>query len=81
MKESAGEANITVITIVLIGLVAAAGAIIIPNLLNSTKTSSCCQSNGGVWYEGKCHVASDCTTSAKGTTCGPKTFNPTNCAS
>ncbi len=54
MKESAGEANMTVITIVLIGLVAAAGAIIIPNLLNSTKKSSCCQSNGGIWKNGAC---------------------------
>ena len=54
MKESAGEANMTVITIVLIGLVAAAGAIIIPNLLNSTKKSSCCQSNGGIWANGRC---------------------------
>lgn len=57
MKESAGEANMTVITIVLIGLVAAAGAIIIPNLLNSTKKSSCCQSNGGIWRNNKCYAS------------------------
>ena len=82
MKESAGEANMTVITIVLIGLVAAAGAIIIPNLLNQTKQSSCCQSNGGVWYQGACHTASDCTTtSSGGTKCGSTTFTPTGCAS
>ena len=54
MKESAGEANMTVITIVLIGLVAAAGAIIIPNLLNSMKRNACCQSNGGVIKNGHC---------------------------
>ena len=81
MKESAGEANMTVITIVLIGLVAAAGALIIPNLLNQTKKSSCCQSNGGVWYNGACHIASDCTTTSNGTTCGTSTFEPTGCAS
>lgn len=58
MKESAGEANMTVITIVLIGLVAAAGAIIIPNLLiDSTKKSSCCQSNGGIWRNNKCYAS------------------------
>lgn len=49
MKESAGEANITVITIVLIGLVAAAGAIIIPNLITSMKKKSCCTQAGGTW--------------------------------
>ena len=47
MKESAGEANITVITIVLIGLVAAAGAILIPRLLDNMKDRSCCQELGG----------------------------------
>lgn len=56
MKESAGEANMTVITIVLIGLVAAAGAILIPNLLDSTKKSSCCQANGGTWRNNKCYA-------------------------
>ena len=47
MKESAGEANMTVITIVLIGLVAAAGAVLIPSLLNGMKDRSCCQQMGG----------------------------------
>ena len=54
MKESAGEANMTVITIVLIGLVAAAGAIIIPNLLNGMKRNACCQANGGTIKNGHC---------------------------
>ncbi len=47
MKESAGEANMTVITIVLIGLVAAAGAILIPSLLHGMEDRSCCQQMGG----------------------------------
>ncbi len=54
MKESAGEANMTVITIVLIGLVAAAGALIIPNLITSLKQKSCCTSAGGKWSSNKC---------------------------
>lgn len=54
MKESAGEANMTVITIVLIGLVAAAGALIIPNLITSLKQKSCCTSAGGKWSNNKC---------------------------
>ena len=47
MKEAAGEANMTVITIVLIGVVAAVGAILIPRLLNSMNDKSCCQELGG----------------------------------
>ena len=71
MKESAGEANMTVITIVLIGLVAAAGAVIIPNLLNSTKKSSCCQSNGGVWKNGYCckSTSTSCTSNEVSVSC------------
>lgn len=61
MKESAGEANMTVITIVLIGLVAAAGAILIPNLLNGMAKKACCNSYGGTWESNKCK-----TTDAKG---------------
>ena len=47
MKEAAGEANMTVITIVLIGLVAAAGAILIPNLLTNMAKRSACSEAGG----------------------------------
>ena len=54
MKEAAGEANITVITIVLIGLVAAAGAIFIPRTLNNLSTKSCCQEHGGTWNGKTC---------------------------
>ena len=54
MKEAAGEANMTVITIVLIGLVAAAGAILIPSLLNNMKYRSCCQQMGQTVEGGNC---------------------------
>ena len=33
MKEATGEANMTIITVVLIGIVAAVGAILIPNIM------------------------------------------------
>ena len=58
MKEAAGEANMTVITIVLIGLVAAVGAVLIPNLLTSTNKQACCTSAGGTWNKstGACSV-------------------------
>ena len=54
MKEASGEANMTVITIVLIGIVAAIAAPIITSVVNSTKRSACCQSLGGIWENGGC---------------------------
>ena len=47
MKEAAGEANVTVITIVLIGIVAAAGAILIPRMFGNMNARSCCTEMGG----------------------------------
>lgn len=47
MKEAAGEANMTVITIVLIGVVAAVGMIIVPKLAQTIKKNSCCTNAGG----------------------------------
>ena len=40
MKEAAGEANMTVITIVLIGIVLAAGGVIIDSLLKNVDDTS-----------------------------------------
>ncbi len=40
MKEAAGEANMTVITIVLIAIVLGVGTIIISNLMNNTSNKS-----------------------------------------
>lgn len=36
MKEAAGEANMTIITIVLIGIVLAVGTVVVTNLMNRT---------------------------------------------
>lgn len=65
MKESAGEANMTVITIVLIGLVAAAGALIIPNLITSMKNKSCCTEAGGTWSGNQCTAGGNTSYSAQ----------------
>ena len=59
MKEAAGEANMTVITIVLIAIVLGVGTVIVTNLMGNTKKSSCCESNGGVWNNGKCYASCD----------------------
>ena len=70
MKEAAGEANMTVITIVLIAIVLAIGTVVVTNVMNNTKKSSACSSAGAVWNSGQCYRASDCTTDASGkTTC------------
>ena len=57
MKEAAGEANMTVITIVLIAIVLAIGTVIVRNMMNSSRQSSCCASNGGVWNNGRCFAS------------------------
>ena len=64
MKEAAGEANMTVITIVLIAIVLAVGTVLVTSMMNSSKKSSCCTSNGGIWNNGQCY--SSCTKAANG---------------
>lgn len=48
MKEAAGEANMTVVTIVLIAIVLGIGTVIINSLMNGTAAKSC-ESGGGTW--------------------------------
>ena len=71
MKEAAGEANMTVITIVLIAIVLGVGTIIVNNLMNSNKKSSCCAANGGTWAGGYCCAAgvTNCTSDVVSTVC------------
>ena len=54
MKEAAGEANMTVITIVLIAIVLGVGTVIVRNLMNGTSEKSECMNNGGQWVNGAC---------------------------
>ena len=69
MKEAAGEANMTVITIVLIGIVAAAGAILIPKMLNNSDSQADCSSKGNIWYNSACYTPDKCTLSNGKYTC------------
>ena len=66
MKEAAGEANMTVITIVLIAIVLGVGTILVNSMLDSTKGSSECTSNGNIWYNGGCYPPNQCTTGTDG---------------
>ena len=71
MKEAAGEANMTVITIVLIAIVLGVGTIIVNNMMRSSGQSSACSNAGGIWQGGRCYDASTCSTDADGSAnCG-----------
>lgn len=77
MKEAAGEANMTVITIALIAIVLAVGGVIVKNVMDNSKKSSCCTSDGGYWTGGVCYPANTCTTGNDGkTTCTGAPFTP-----
>ena len=54
MKEAAGEANMPVITIVLIAIVLGVGTVIVNNLMTNSTKSSCCTSLGGTFEGGTC---------------------------
>lgn len=54
MKEAAGEANMTVITIVLIAIVLAVGTVIVRSMMTNTQNRTNCVNNGGQWRNGRC---------------------------
>ena len=49
MKEAAGEANMTVVTIVLIAAVVAIATPVITSTVKGMARKSCCQGAGGYW--------------------------------
>ena len=49
MKEAAGEANMTVITIILIGVIAAVAIPLVNNAMTGVKDKAECNSQGGYW--------------------------------
>lgn len=58
MKEAAGEANMTVVTIIIIGVIVAIATPIISNMMKSTEAKANCLNNGGAWVDGKCNQLS-----------------------
>ncbi len=58
MKEAAGEANLTVVAIILIGVIVAVATPIINSMMKNTSRRACCMNNGGVWTDGECSGAS-----------------------
>ncbi len=61
MKEASGEANMTVITILLIAIVGAVGTVIINNLMKTSKEKAECAESGGVWTSKGCSAITDTT--------------------
>lgn len=55
MKEAAGEANLTVVAIILIGVIAAVVTPIVKNAMTKTAEQSECMQNGGTWENGQCN--------------------------
>ena len=54
MKEAAGEANMTVITIILIGVIAAVAIPLVKNAMSGVEQRACCNSLGGYMQGGTC---------------------------
>lgn len=59
MKEAAGEANMTVITIVLIAIVLAVGTVIVRSMMSNTQQRTECVNNGGQWENGRCNTTNN----------------------
>lgn len=47
MKEATGEANMTIVTVLLIAVVSGVAALLIPSIMTNVKNRSCCTSVGG----------------------------------
>lgn len=54
MKEAAGEANMTVITIILIAAIVAVATPLISNVMKTSQKRTCCLDAGGTYTGGKC---------------------------
>jgi len=57
MKEAAGEANLTVVAIILIAVVVAVATPLINSLMKTSSKKACCTDAGGVWSGSSCGAA------------------------
>ena len=56
MKEAAGEANLTVVAIILIAVVVAVATPLICSLMQGAQWKSCCTDNGGIVQGNQCMI-------------------------
>lgn len=54
MKEAAGEANLTVVAIILIAVVVAVATPLVRSMMKNSTYRSCCTDAGGVWKGSEC---------------------------
>ena len=59
MKEAAGEANLTVVAIILIAVVVAVATPLVTSLMRNSGRRACCSDAGGVWKNGQCNAVND----------------------
>ena len=59
MKEAAGEANLTVVAIILIGVIVAVVTPLVNSLMSNTAKRACCTDAGGVYKNGSCQDMTD----------------------
>lgn len=62
MKEAAGEANLTVVAIILIGVVVAVVTPLVNSLMSTTACKACCTDAGGVWKNNMCNQPTNSST-------------------
>ena len=55
MKEAASEANLTVVAIILIAVIAGVATLIVNNLMKTTQERSDCLNSGGTWQNNSCN--------------------------
>lgn len=65
MKEATGEANMTVVTIILIAAIVAIATPIVKTMMNNTKAKADCMNSGG-YCSGDACVGSTTVSSCKG---------------
>ena len=61
MKEAAGEANLTVVAIILIAVVVAVATPLVRSMMKNSTYRSCCTDAGGVWKGSECHYPNNVT--------------------
>lgn len=54
MKEAAGEANLTVVAIILIGIIVAVVTPIVNSMMNNVKARTECENAGDIWGSNGC---------------------------
>lgn len=54
MKEATGEANMTIVTVVLIAAIVAVATPIITNMMKNAQNKTNCTQNGQVWNGSNC---------------------------